>query len=188
MKVLHIKNMVCYRCILVVEQALSFCDLSESIVEMGKVTLQRMPTRKDLNRLKVELEKVGFELLTGKEDQIIEKTKLHLIRKVNDLGSSNPISLSEFLEQKTSMNYSKLSRLFSAQEGITIERYYIRLKVEKVKELIKYDKLTISEISYELDYSSPQHLAKQFKQITGMTTSQFREEGTRSKLDNIKTK
>ena len=83
------------------------------------------------------------------------------------------------------MNYGKLSKLFSSIKGQTIERYFIELKIEKVKELIRYDEWSISQIAYELNYSTPQHLSRQFKQITGMTTTQFKKNGKRTELDKI---
>lgn len=185
MKIVYIKNMVCHRCVLVLDQILTSLHFSNYSTELGKVIFEEVPSLEDLESLSKKLKKVGFELLTAKEDAIIERVKTSLIKKVNDLSNSMDLNLSDFLQKETSMNYQSLSKLFSAIEGKTIERYFISLKVEKVKELIKYDKLNISEISYELGYSSPQHLAKQFKQITGMTTSEFKKNGIRTKLDNI---
>lgn len=185
MKIVYIKNMVCHRCVLVLDQILTSLQFPNYSTELGKVIFEEVPSSEDLENLGKELKKVGFELLTAKEDAIIERVKTSLIKKVNDLSNTMDLNLSDFLQKETSMNYQSLSKLFSSIEGKTIERYFITLKVEKVKELIKYDKLNISEISYELGYSSPQHLAKQFKQITGMTTSEFKKNGIRTKLDNI---
>lgn len=185
METIFIKNMVCSRCIMVVNQILSKLKLTNSQVFLGSIAFDKSLTDEALLSLKIELEKVGFELLTKDEDQIIETIKRILRNQVNSKDGFHEVSLSRLISNELPKNYHQLSKLFSTSQGKTIERYFIELKVEKVMELIKYDNLSISEISYALGYSSPQHLSKQFKQITGMTTSEFKRDGKRTKLDTI---
>lgn len=177
METIFIKNMVCSRCIMVVNQILSKLKLTNSQVFLGSIVFDNSLSDEALSSLKNELEKVGFELLTKDEDQIIETIKRILRNQVNSKDGLQEVSLSRLISNELPKNYHQLSKLFSASQGKTIERFFIELKIEKVMELIKYDKLSISEISYVLGYSSPQHLSKQFKQITGMTTSEFKKRG-----------
>lgn len=185
METVFIKNMVCSRCNLVVNQILEELELSKYKIQLGKVDFENELSNEKKEALQRKLEKVGFELLSSEEDKIIERIKSILRIRVDTRKNLEGVQLSEFVSTEFSKNYNALSKLFSSSEGKTIERFFIELKIEKCKELIKYEKLSVSEISYELGYSSPQHLAKQFKQITGMTTSEFRKSGVRSKLDTI---
>lgn len=185
METIFIKNMVCSRCIMVVNQILSKLKLTYSQVYLGSIAFDKSLSDEAFLSLKIELEKVGFEILTKEEDRIIENIKRLLRNQVNNIDGLQELSLSEFISNELPKNYHHLSKLFSASQGKTIERYFIELKIEKVMELIKYNKLSISEISYALGYSSPQHLSRQFKHITGMTTSEFKKQGNRTKLDTI---
>jgi len=185
MKTLLIKNMVCSRCIMVVKQLIDELGIEAFQVHLGRVEFDQDLTTDQVNAFEKKLEEVGFEILTSEEDQTIERIKTILRKHVESKKQQNDLGLKELITQEFSKNYNQLSSLFSESEGKTMERYFIELRIEKVKEFIKYDKLSISEVSYELGYSSPQHLSKQFKQITGMTTSEFRKGGVRRKLDNI---
>ncbi len=185
METLLIKNMVCSRCIMVVDQLIRETGIEGYEVHLGRVVVEDQLSQEQKTDFKNKLEEVGFELLSNEEDQTIERIKTLLREQIEKEDRFNNLSLKEIISQAFPKNYNQLSTLFSESEGKTMERYFIELKIEKVKEHIKYDQLSISEISYELGYSSPQHLSKQFKQITGMTTSEFRKSGVRKKLDNL---
>lgn len=185
METLLIKNMVCSRCIMVVDQLIRETGVEGYEVHLGRVVVENPLSEGQLSDFKQKLEDVGFELLSNEEDQIIERIKTLLREQIETEARFKNVSLKEIISRAFPKNYNQLSTLFSESEGKTMERYFIELKIEKVKEHIKYDQLSISEISYELGYSSPQHLSKQFKQITGMTTSEFRKSGIRRKLDNL---
>lgn len=185
METIPIKNMVCARCILVVQQIVQELNLSGVNVELGSISIENDLDTKTKYKLKQRLEAVGFEILTKAEDQVIEQVKNALIEAVEDRTQLHDMTLQGIISERISKNYHQISRLFSSTEGKTIERYFIELKIEKAKELIKYEHLSVSEIAYDLGYSSPQHLARQFKQVTGITTSEFKKNGVRSKLDTL---
>ena len=170
---------------MVVKQLIQELGVDDFEVHLGRVTFDLPLTDNQTLELRQKLEEVGFEILTSEEDQTIERIKTLLRKQVEGNNQSSDVGLKELVSSEFSKNYNQLSTLFSESEGKTMERFLIELKIEKVKEYIKYDKLSISEISYEMGYSSPQHLSRQFKQITGMTTSAFRKSGVRKKLDTI---
>lgn len=180
-----VKNMVCSRCITSVKSILDKLDIKYLSIDLGKVLLEENIDIENLEKLKVELDLVGFEILSNTENILIEKIRLTLINYVKGKSIKNNKNFSSFLETEIGINYSKLARLFSSKEGKTIERFLIELKIEKAKEYIKYDELSLSQISYELNYSTPQHLSRQFKQITGVTASEFKINGNRTKLDKL---
>ncbi len=180
-----IKNMVCSRCITSVESILDKLAIKYIEIDLGKVILEESIGNESLEKLRLELDSVGFEILSNSENILIEKIRVTLINYVKDKLSKNNENFTSFLETEIGVNYSKLARLFSSKEGKTIERYLIELKIEKAKEYIKYDELSLSQISYELNYSTPQHLSRQFKQITGVTPSEFKKNGNRTKLDKL---
>lgn len=173
---LAIKNMVCRRCILAVEEVLTAIGIEPVAVTLGEALLPRTLTAEERSQLAARLEVLGFELLDGHRRAIIEHVKAAIIEVLwsSDEQLLERIVFSDYLEQKVGVRYSTLSRLFSQQEGKTIERYIIEQKIERVKELIAYDQLSLTEIAYRLGYSSVHYLSSQFKQITGMTASQFR--------------
>ncbi len=175
---IYVKNMVCPRCIKVVREELIKIGLTPVNVILGEVDLLEKEEDIDLKKVKAVLEKEGFELLEDSKSKIIEAIKTEVIQIVQDFNEKN---LSEFvfskhLSKKLGKDYSSLSALFSKVEGITIEQFIILTKIEKVKELLQYGELTLSEISYKLGYSSVQHLSRQFKNITGMTATRFMKE------------
>lgn len=176
--------MVCYRCILSIDSILNKLNIGNAKVVLGRVVLQEELPAELFKQLVDHIESIGFGVLTNKEEIIIEKVK-NIIRKIVDSKDTKNTVLSTLIAEELGVNYFKISKLFSNSEGKTIEKYLIEIRIEKVKELIRYDELTISEISYELNYSSPQYLSKQFKQITGMTTSEFKLIGDRQELDKI---
>ena len=186
---IYIKNMVCNRCIKVVREEFEKLGLVIKNIQLGEVEILKDNAKLDMQKIDNVLKSNGFELLDNKNSKIIEKVKIliiDMIRKV-DSGKNIDISFSEYLAQETGLNYNYLSTLFSSLEGITIEKYIIHQKIEKVKELIVYGELTLSEIAFRLGYSSVQHLSNQFKKITGLTPSYFKslKSKNRRALDNI---
>ena len=184
--ILEVKNMVCNRCIKVVKQTLDNNVVKYNKVTLGIVYLTKEISKDVLQKLNRDLKKEGFELIQSNDSKIINKVKTTIIEIIHQ-GKSKPISqnFSDFLENKIGMDYSNISRLFSDKEEKTVEQYIIEQKIERVKELLTYNELTLSQISYELDYSSPQHLSKQFKKVTGITPTQFKKTKNRTKLDTI---
>jgi AraC family transcriptional regulator len=168
--------MVCNRCIRVVKEEFENLGLQIKNIQLGEVEIVDDPVKVDMVRINDVLIKNGFELLDNKNSKIIEKVKVSLINLIKsvDEGEDLNINFSHYLAEETSLNYHYLSTLFSSLEGITIEKYIIQLKIEKVKELLVYGELTLSEIAYKLGYSSVQHLSNQFKKVTGLTPSYFK--------------
>ncbi len=184
---LYIKNMVCNRCIMVVKQELDKLKLQPIHVRMGEVELTKAPTNKQLLTLNDRLKELGFELLDTQKQKQIEKTKNLLIKKVQCGEVEEHFSIIDFLSKSLNKDYSYISRLFSEVEGITLEQFYILQKIEKVKELLVYDELNLSEISFKLGYSSVAHLSAQFKKVTGLTPTHFKKPGNhnRKSLDKV---
>ncbi len=179
--------MVCNRCIMVVEQELQKLGIEGGKVTLGEVeTAAEIPQQK-LEQLRTNLAAVGFELLDNSKQQIIEKIKNIIIKQVHYSDEEPRQNLSKILSKALHKDYSYLSNLFSEVENITIEKYLINQKIEKVKEFIIYDELSLSEIAYQLGYSSVAHLSNQFKKVTGLTPSHFKTLGRnkRRPLDNI---
>lgn len=186
---LAIKHMVCRRCIIAIEQELAAMGIEPIAIRLGEVLLQRPLSREEYSTLAARLESLGFELLDDHRHAIVERVKAAIIEVLysDDEELLERIVFSEYLEQVVGVRYAKLSRLFSQLEGKTIERYIIEQKIERVKELIAYDELSLKEIAYRLGYSSVHHLSNQFKQVTGMTATHFRalREKPRRPLDEI---
>ncbi|HVU55432.1 MAG TPA: AraC family transcriptional regulator [Puia sp.] len=186
--ILYIKNMVCPRCILAVEQELKKLTDQPFKVSLGEVTLETTLSEKTLQQFREGLQALGFELLDDQRQRQIEKIKTLLIGLVQKGELEEHFSLSAYLGSALQKEYTTVSRLFSEVEGMTIEQYFILLKIEKVKEWLAYDELTLSEIAWKLGYSSTAHLSAQFKKITGLTPSHFKKTGNsrRTPLDEIK--
>jgi AraC-like DNA-binding protein len=188
--IIHIKNMVCDRCMMVVRQQLESSGLAYKQVQLGQVELAESPSAEQLEKLRANLKDWGFELLDDKRSQVVEKIKTTIVSLIHgqDADEFN-LKLSAHLQDKLGLDYHYLSTLFSSVEGVTIERYAILQRIEKVKELLMYDEKSLSEIAFELGYSSVQHLSQQFKKITGLTVSEFKKlkENRRKPLDSIGT-
>lgn len=183
---LTIKNMVCDRCIKVVRESLNSLKLPFTSVELGAVRFNHELNTVELKQLDTLLKTEGFEILKEKEQMIIETVKFTVLSEVRGYSSrtkKEPYSV--ILSQELGINYSRISKLFSQVEGKSIERFIILQKIELAKEFLIYGELTMSEIAYELNYSSPQHLSKQFKQVTGLSPTEFKRNSSREKLDNI---
>ncbi|MEZ4876415.1 MAG: AraC family transcriptional regulator [Flavobacterium sp.] len=184
---LYIKNMVCNRCKMVVKSELEKLGLQLLSVELGEVEILTTISEEQIMRISKKLETIGFEILNDSNSKIIEKIKTILIDLVQNKNNDINITLSDYLIQNLYQDYSKLSNLFSYVEGISIEKYFINLKIEKVKELIVYDELSLSEIADFLNYSSVSHLSNQFKKVTGFSPSYFKKikESKRKELDQL---
>ncbi|RKW50299.1 MAG: AraC family transcriptional regulator [Prevotella sp.] len=187
---LRIKNMVCDRCKMAVEQVLKDIGLTPERIDLGEVWVSDVPTEAQLAQLKTRLEALGFELLDDQRQQMIERMKTAIIALVHHHQGNKTLNLSVYLSQLLHRDYSALSKLFSEVTGLTIERYFIMQRIERVKELIRYDELTLTEIAYQMNYSSVAHLSSQFRSVTGMTPTQFRfmKTAQRANLDEVGTK
>jgi AraC-like DNA-binding protein len=184
--VVHIKNMVCPRCIMTIEDVLNGLQIAGYRVELGAVFFQA-PLSPDTDReFKSRLRELGFEALEKGKSALISQIKTLLLQWVLN-PKETPINTSAFLSDQLHHDYGYLSRLFSAVEGMTIEKYITRIKIEKVKELLIYDEMNLTEIADHLNYSSVAYLSAQFKKETGMTPTQFRQtlKPERRFLDNI---
>ncbi|MNU43305.1 DNA-binding transcriptional regulator MelR [compost metagenome] len=183
---LYIKNMVCNRCKMVVGDVMASLGFSVSQMELGEVTVEETVEDKK-EALKEALEQLGFELIDDKKSRVIEKVKNLIIDLVHHKSEALQTNLSDYLSAVLHQDYAGISNLFSEVEGITIEKYLIAQKIEKVKELLIYDELSLSEIAWQLNYSSVAHLSSQFKKVTGMTPSYFKSlQGNRRKpLDKV---
>ncbi len=186
---LHIKNMVCNRCIKVVKEEMEKLNYGVEKIELGEVVISSDKNKFNLEKIKEALEENGFELFDNRNANIIERIKILIINSIHhqSIESFSDINLSKEIVSETGLSYQYVSSLFSSTEGITIEKFIISQKIEKVKELLVYDELTLSEIAYNLGYSSVQHLSNQFKKITGLTPTYFKrlKEKKRKPLDKI---
>lgn len=182
-EVLHIKNMVCNRCIRVVDEELTKLGHTIKAIELGTVELANSLRDDEFETIREVLQKNGFELLTDKTSRLISKIKLEIINVVHYDGViPENTKFSEYLSRKLAHDYSYLSNLFSSIEGVTIEKYLILQKIEKAKELLVYDELTLNEIAYQLGYNSVQYLSAQFKKITGLTPTHFKKVQQKKRL------
>ena len=186
---IHIKNMVCDRCIMAVENLLDNSSLKYRSVKLGEVELaQTTLAPEDRQILEKNLEKIGFALIDDKKSKIIESIKTKIIALVHGMDGQTVQKLSIVLADELDYDYNYLSNLFSSIEGITIEHYYIQQRIERVKELLVYNELTLSEIAVKLGYSSVAYLSSQFKKVTGLTPSQFKklqDSSLRKSLDKL---
>jgi len=184
---IHIKNMVCDRCISTVKLNLENLNISYKNIKLGTVELESELGPDQKNEFSILLESQGFELLKSKNSKIIESIK-NIVRKyVHEPEYRQNMTMSIIISDELNHEYSSLSSLFSSVEGITIEKYLILQKIEKAKELLIYDELSLSGIAYQLGYSSGQYLSSQFKKITGLTPSDYKNLGIRSRktIDKI---
>ena len=185
---LYIKNMVCHRCKLVVQSELQKLGLEPLSVELGEVTLDQDSLDDDKKeQIRTSLEQVGFELMDDRKSRIIEKIKAVIINAIHHTDEPTKQKYSQLITDALHYDYPYLSRLFAEVEGITIEHYIIQQKIEKVKEYLIYDELSLSQIAFNMGYSSTAHLSAQFKKATGLTPSQFKALQTkpRKPLDEV---
>ena len=189
-EILYVKNMVCNRCIQVVKEELSQLGIAAQDVQLGEVRLTEPVSVDKLTEVSEVFAKRGFEILEDSNSKLIEQIKTTIIDLVHNPEVVINQNVSNYLEGLIGKDYSYLSNLFSSVENVTIERYLILQKVEKVKELLVYDELTLSEISYKMDYSSVQYLSGQFRKVTGMSPSEFKKLTNKERLplDMVATK
>ncbi len=184
---LYIKNMVCIRCKMVVKDELVKLGLHYSSIELGEIEVIETITNEQREILKIVLLQSGLELMDDKKSVLIQKIKNAIIELVHYSEEPLVINLSGFLSDKLHYNYTYLANLFSEVQGITIEKFFIAHKIERVKELLVYNELRLTEIAYLMHYSSVAHLSNQFKKVTGLTPSHFKQlkDKRRSMLDNL---
>lgn len=159
---------------MVVKAELEKLHLRYTEVKIGEINLFENITPEKLKQLDIALRKSGLELMDNKKKILVEKIKGLIIELVHYTDEQIKINLSDFLSEKLNYDYTYLANLFSEVKGITIEKFYLAHKIEKVKELIVYDELNLTEIAYKMNYSSVAHLSNQFKKITGLTPSHFK--------------
>ncbi|WP_165041403.1 AraC family transcriptional regulator [Dysgonomonas sp. ZJ709] len=183
----YIKNMVCERCNMVVKSELEKLRLQPLSVDLGEIELQEELSPIQKKQLDSKLQSLGFSLIDDKRSRLIEQIKGIIIELVHHNNSELKVNLSDYLTTRLPFDYNYISNLFSEVEGRTIENYFISQKIERVKELLVYDELTLSEIAFRLNYSSVAHLSGQFKKITGLTPSHFKNIRTekRKPLDRL---
>lgn len=171
---LYIKNMVCRRCIMAVEKIFSNAGYTLQNIELGEVIIKEDIDTAGIEKLNTSLKQLGFEIIDDRKSRIIEKIKNLIVGLVHHSDKILSINISDYLAQEMNYEYNYLSNLFSEIEGNTIEKYFISQKIERVKELLIYDELTLSEIAFRLGYSSVAYLSTQFKKTTGLTPGYFK--------------
>lgn len=171
---LHIKNMVSLRCRMVVQQEFQKLGLRYTEIGLGKVDIAEELSDDKRELLKVNLLKWGLELMEEKKNILVEKTKILIIEMIHYSDELPDVNNSDYLSEKLGYDYSYLSNIFSEVNGSSLQQFIIQHKIERIKELILYDELNLSEIAYKLHYSSVSHLSNQFKKITGVTPSFYK--------------
>lgn len=186
---LLIKNMVCDRCIRTVREALEKAGEQVMHADLGRVAINNEPDEQRLQELARLLEANGFELIGDRKEALVDYMKTLVIEEVQHLKGRKPegMNFSEFLAQKTGYEYSYISHLFSSETGQTLEQYIIAQRIEKAKEWLSYNELSVSEIAWKLGYSSVAHLSNQFKKVTGLSPAAFKnsKEMRRIPLDKV---
>ncbi len=179
--------MVCNRCIASVKSDIEKAGLELLKIELGEAEVKGTPSSEQVQNLNNSLKNSGFEIIDNRKSRLIEQIKNIITDIVQNDKISNTVNLSSLLSQSLNYEYNYLSNLFSEVEGITIERYLIAHKIEKIKELLMYDELTLSQIADKLGYSSVAYLSNQFKKETGLTPSFYKslKEKSRRKLDEL---
>lgn len=179
--------MVSIRCKMVVKSELDKLGLRYGAVDLGEAELYDSISTEQRNTLKIALLRSGLELMDDKKAILIEKIKTCIVEMIHYQDEVPKIKHSDYLHEKLGYDYTYLANLFSEATGITIEQYIIIHKIERVKELLLYDELNLTEISYKLNYSSVAHLSNQFKKVTGLTPSYFKKLKHRrlSNLENL---
>lgn len=170
---IHIKFMVSLRCKLIVQQQLERIGIQYLSIDLGVVETEHSIPCNQINDLRKSLKLVGLEILEDKKSILIDKIKNVIIEMMQNNDELPKVNHSDFISKKVGNDYTYLSNIFSEAEGITIQQFIIKHKIEKVKELLLYDELSLKEISHRMNYSSASHLSTQFKKITGLTPTIF---------------
>lgn len=183
---LYIKNMVCPRCIMAVKEIFLKLNIEIESILLGEVVIRETISTQQKKQLADFLYEYGFELLSDNNQQLIEQIKSIVINKIHYSDSAS-FNATQLLPASLHRDYSSLSKLFSSVEGISIEQYIILQRVERVKELLTYNQKTLSQIAFDLGYSSVAYLSAQFKKVTGLTPSEFKKErqGRRKSIDHL---
>ena len=183
----YIKYMVSLRCKMVVKEALAKLGLHYILLELGTLELMEPLTEIQRKQLQQSLSEAGLELMDDKKAVLIEKIKNVIIEMVHYSDEMPKVNYSEYISDKLQLDHTHLSKIFSEVKGITIEHFIIAHKIERVKELLLYDELNLTQISYMMNYSSVAHLSKQFKKVTGLTPSFFKnlKNTKRISLENV---
>jgi len=171
---IYVQNMVCIRCKMIVKSELEKLGLHDITIELGEAEIREEISAEQLATLSEALEKSGLKLMDDKKNILVEKIKTIIIELVHYNDEQIKINLSDYLSEKLNYNYTYLANLFSEAKGASIEQFYLAHKIEKVKELLVYDELNLTEIAWKLHYSSVAHLSNQFKKITGLTPTHFK--------------
>lgn len=184
---LYIKYMVSTRCKMVVKEELRKMGLHFIVVDLGEVDIMENINSEQREQLKKELLVSGLELMDDKRAVLIEKIKNVIIEMVHYSDELPKVNYSDFISEKLQHDYTYLSNIFSEVKGITIQQFIIIHKIERAKELLLYDELNLTEISYKLNYSSVAHLSNQFKKVTGLSPSHFKQlkDKRRSPIEDI---
>ena len=189
METLFIKNMVCNRCVTVVRQELERLGLHPERIVLGQADLKDVLTTEKINAIDDTLRQNGFERIDDRKSRLIESIKSLVIERVHrNPTTGKRLNWSHILSEELHLDYNYLSSLFSSVEGVTLEQYIIHQKIEKAKELLFYDELTLTQIADRLGYSSVAHLSSQFKKVTGMTPSELknsRNPSERKSIDSV---
>lgn len=184
---IYIRNMVCNRCIMVVKAELNRLAIDVVSVELGEAELFAPLDRVQRENLEAALQPLGFQLIDDRREVLIDRIKTLIVELVHSKNKELKVTLSDYLSERLHHDYNYISNLFSEIEGLTIEKYFIAQRIERVKELIVYGESTLSQIAFELNYSSVAHLSAQFKKVTGLTPSHFKQikANKRKPLDKV---
>ncbi len=166
--------MVSTRCKMLVKEELKKLQLHFIVVELGEIEIMESITDEQRSQLNTALKESGLELMDDKKAVLIEKIKNIIIEMVHYSDELPAVNYSDYISSKVGLDYTYLSNVFSEVKGITIQQFIINHKIERIKELIIYDELNITEIAWKMNYSSVAHLSNQFKKITGLTPSHFK--------------
>lgn len=184
---MHIKYMVSNRCKIVVKEVLREMGLHFIIVDLGEVEIMETLSTEQKEELKASLLESGLELMDDRKAVLIEKIKNIIIELIHHSEETIKVNFSDYLAEKLNHDYTYLSNMFSEVQGTSIEQFIISHKVERIKELIIYDELNITEIAWKMNYSSVAHLSNQFKKVTGLSPSYFKQlkDKRRSPIEDI---
>ncbi len=189
--ILRLKNMTSHCCLRIVRQELEKLGVRVNSVSFGEADITYNVSDPGFEMIRKVLAENGFELIQNREEAIVEQIKIAVIELIHLSNNSNSIIRnSDYLVDKIQLSYQYLSNLFSQHEKITLEKFIILHKIEKVKELLSYDELTLSEIAFQMGYSSVQYLSTQFKNVTGLSVTEYKKDPEKSRipLDDLLTK
>ena len=173
---IHVKNMVCNCCVHLIRKILELDSLEIQEIRLGYLVISHLPSKVSWKKIEGILNEYGFEIIENKENILVMQIKQAVIEMIHYSTFNAMVRNSDFLVEKFNISYPTISALFSKKENITLEKFIILQKIEKVKELIEYGELTLSEIAYMMGYSSVQYLSTQFKTVTGISVTEFKNE------------